>query len=258
MFDSSGKHIATVGLPARAGFESCFPNMDLLIREPSSRNPLSTFPVQVAEMVDRIAPVQRYSVRLRRVLPLGVNAGESWGLFRTLGGAAITTSGIVSGSGLHPTYAMYDHNGSPKMVVNWALKRQRITTELIEKRAKAGSDAARARAVRDTIRVSPELSAVPDYLPAYYELKVSSTGQVWVRDFSLIGLSSWWTIFAIDGSAIGRVEIPRVAGAHGLVDLVQVTSGSVVLRSKDSNGAWRVSIHAIQAKSTAHIEKRYS
>ena len=62
--------------------------------------------------------------------------------------------------------------------------------------------------IRATIARYQELP-MPETLPAYTEVRLADTGELWARRFRLAGAPVRWDVFGADGAFLGRVEAPE-------------------------------------------------
>ena len=78
---------------------------------------------------------------------------------------------------------------------------------------------------------------MPESLPAYTDLRIADTGELWARRYSLPGATlHGWDVFGADGGHLGRVEVPSSFRVE------EVGDGQVVGIRTDELGVRRVEV----------------
>ena len=78
---------------------------------------------------------------------------------------------------------------------------------------------------------------MPESLPAYTDLRIADTGELWARRYSLRGATlHGWDVFGTDGGHLGRVEVPSSFRVE------EVGDGQVVGIATDELGVQRVEV----------------
>lgn len=81
---------------------------------------------------------------------------------------------------------------------------------------------------------------LPETLPAYVDLRMADTGDIWARRYSERGAATFrWDVFGADGHYRGRVEVPAS------FSIEEVGAGQVVGVSADEFGVERVEVREL-------------
>ena len=102
-------------------------------------------------------------------------------------------------------------DGQLRMLLRCTPERERVTHELMDmhiaQRIAASRDTKRQADLR---RLRHQSDAFPEFIPAHGELRVGTSGELWVQDYlvDLDGPSSW-RVFGSDGRLLAVIETPE-------------------------------------------------
>ena len=99
-----------------------------------------------------------------------------------------------------------------------------------------------AASIRESIESYRELP-LPESLPAYSDLRVADTGEIWARRGAIRGEPMLrWDVFATDGVYLGRVDVPASFRVE------EVGRGQALGVATDELGVERVQIRDLTLK----------
>ena len=147
------------------------------------------------------------------------------------GGAAVTGGGEYE-------VVLFGEDGVPRRIVRLVEAPPLRTDAHLEAYVRSSgnpllNDEASVRAMVEMYQGMP----LPERLPAYTELLLADTGEIWARRYRMRGKSmDHWDVFAPDGVHLGRVNVPAT------FRIEEVGRGQAVGISTDELGVERVEV----------------
>ena len=131
--------------------------------------------------------------------------GSSPAYFGKTPAHAIGPDGIYAGSGDVPELRRFTPEGRLLGIARW----RGVSVALTNVHIGRLREIELARRPGPTTERALAETPYPDSLPAYQRFLMSLAGELWVQDYQSPGDSvQWWTVFAGDGRALRRVELP--------------------------------------------------
>lgn len=149
--------------------------------------------------------------------------------------------GVAITGGTEYEVGVFDDTGALNRIVRLAEAPTARTDEHLEAYVRgSGNPFAQDEAsIRQMVANYQEMP-LPESLPAYTDLRVADSGEVWARRHSLRGASTIrWDVFGADGHYLGRVEVP----SSFLIE--EVDRGQVIGVSRDEFGVERVEVRQL-------------
>ena len=239
VFDSTGRHVRSFVTGHYTTNGACFEDGTIVVHANRHINPATTMTPERASVLDRI-------VDLERVHADGSGAGTiGWVFAEMLYGAQTMENSyaqgrsVYTGDGRTADVRIFSIDGKLTQIIRWNDPLAPLT-----------DDEARRRTA-DMVRGGSGSGATPPHLdvfPAYSHLVADDAGRVWVEDPFSTAAPHGWTLFAADGSLLGRVVPPKIPTMkQGRLELASAHRDYVILRWYDAdNGALHVSFHALE------------
>jgi hypothetical protein len=155
---------------------------------------------------------------------------------------------IYAGDGKSAEVRVHDAaSGRVVRMIRWNDPLQAVTREMIDDNTRRSfpNNLTPEEETRrlELARSRPQMPFVPAYSIVYAD----PMHRIWVRDAATI-TARGWTVFAADGTLLGRATIPSMAPqAERAPELVGFLSNQAMLRWRDSDGAVRLTLHALVA-----------
>jgi hypothetical protein len=153
---------------------------------------------------------------------------------------------LVSGDGRKAEIRIFRINGRLRRVIRWNESTTPVSPEVLRQFATNTVDAGELEAHLERTF----MTAHPNELPVYHELRVDEVGRIWMLDYPEILTDPQppvaWTVFDSTGAPMGRVEQPYVAQATGQPAIVWIGNDQVLLRWIDEEGYVHLTYHRLR------------
>jgi hypothetical protein len=244
VFDASGSHVRDVTFTGYVPTSPCFDDGTFLVATDSRPNPASSFPPQVAAMIDELHTLRRVDKNGSIVGTVGDFRAETYSSgFQTVANSVVRNGLVHSGDGRDPEVRIYTMDGRLVRIIRWNDTPAPVTREMIERRA-AGSipinTSAEERARRiELLLAQPHLPT----LPLYSVLEVDAGGRIWLKDPFEAPRPRAWTVFNAEGILLGRTMLPTPRGSEYPAEIAGFFPGQILLRWTDADGAAHLTVH---------------
>ena len=155
--------------------------------------------------------------------------------------ASGSLNGVAITGGTEYEVSVFDDTGALNRIVRLAEAPTARTDEHLEAYVRGSGNlfAQDEASIRQMVANYQEMP-LPESLPAYTDLRIADSGEVWARRHSMRGASTIrWDVFDADGHYLGLVEVP----SSFLIE--EVNRGQVIGVSRDEFGVERVEVREL-------------
>jgi hypothetical protein len=187
-----------------------------------------------------LAEIERYPDRPRFVNQVGETVHYPFVPLHAAPVLAAASGHAWFGDGGSPELRRVTADGRPDAIVRWHPAQRIRTRDVWARYQSAALETMPPQTQLRYRRLFEQNLPLPDFVPVYQSLIISSEGELWVERFRL----PWeedpvWEIFDADGVWLGAVDTPR-----GL-RVLRVERDRLVGRHTDELGVERVRVHAL-------------